>query len=203
MLRWRLVEDVVAHRPLRVSFWRVGSVPAINPRARREKLISAAQGYLEFDLAEHALEALDAIVDPDEAKFMVLSLRGQALRMLDRYEEALVPLEAASAINPKNIDTLLARAWCYKRTDRLSRAIEVMDEACRISPKTGVLLYNLACYWALAGQKSQALSWLGRAIRLDRSLLKLVDEEHDFDLLRHDAEFQSLLRLAANPEREH
>ncbi len=177
-------------------------MPAINPRARREKLISAAQGYLEFDLAERALEALDAIVDPEEAKFMVLSLRGQALRMLDRYEEALVPLEAASAINPKNIDTLLARAWCYKRTDRLSRAIEVMDEACRISPKTGVLLYNLACYWALAGQKSQALSWLGRAIRLDRSLLKLVDEEHDFDLLRHDAEFQRLLTLAAKPERE-
>jgi tetratricopeptide (TPR) repeat protein len=178
------------------------SVPAINPRSRREKLIAAAQGYLEFDLPERALEALEAIADPDEAKFMVLALRGQALRMLERHDEALVVLEAASVINPKNIDTLLARAWCYKRTGLLSRAIEMMDEACRLSPKTGVLLYNLACYWALAGQKSQALSWLGRAIRLDRDLLGLIAEEHDFDTLRHDVDFQNLLKLAARPEVE-
>jgi hypothetical protein len=56
-----------------------------------------------------------------------------------------------------------------------------------------IVLYNLACYFALAGDKAHALSWLGRAIRMESSLRELVPDETDFDQLRQDADFQMIV----------
>ena len=58
-------------------------------------------------------------------------------------------------------------AWCLKRTDRLEEAIDVMMAAYQFHEDEPIVLYNLACYFALAGDKPQALSWLGRAIRME------------------------------------
>ena len=64
-------------------------------------------------------------------------------------------------------------------------------------PKVPIVLYNLSCYYALAGDKDHALSWLGRALRMNRSMVKLVPEETDFDALRNDPDFQHLLELSS------
>ena len=48
----------------------------------------------------------------------------------------------------------MTMAWCYKRTNQLPRAITSMERAYRINPKEAVILYNLSCYWSLAGNAS-------------------------------------------------
>jgi hypothetical protein len=53
----------------------------------------------------------------------------------------------------------------------------------------------MSCYLALDGSREQALSWLGRALRMDRTLCKLVPGETDFDSLRNDSDFRHLLEL--------
>jgi tetratricopeptide (TPR) repeat protein len=171
----------------------------VNSRQRREKRISAAEGYLTLDLPARALSELEAIADPHEAAYMVNYLRGMSLRQLDRHEEAIDAFDLAAAINGKNIDLLLAQAWCFKRVGRLDKAIEVTERAYQVSPKTALVLYNLACYLALAGRKHDALSWLGRALRVDASYARLIPEEHDFDSLRHDLDFRQLVELAEKP----
>ena len=85
---------------------------------------------------------------------------------------------------------MIGMAWCLKRTDRLSRAIEVMQVAYEFHPEEPIVLYNLACYYALSDDKGNALSWLGRAVRMEGALRELVAEEADFDTLRHDDDFQ-------------
>ena len=45
-------------------------------------------------------------------------------------------------------------------------------------------------YYSLAGDKTQALSWLGRALRMKSSLRSLIADESDFDPLRDDPDFQ-------------
>ena len=69
-----------------------------------------------------------------------------------------------------------------------------MERAYRIAPKQAVILYNLSCYWSLAGNKTQSLSWLGRALRMDHELRRLIDDEADFDSLRNDPDFQLIIR---------
>jgi tetratricopeptide (TPR) repeat protein len=166
-----------------------------NARIRREKLLAAAEGYLFFDLPRQALEALDAIADPERAAFAVNYNRGLALRQLEQNHDALDAFQRAEAEDPDHIPLLLAMAWCYKRTDRLSQSIAALEHAYRVDPTQAIILYNLACYYALAGNKSQALSWLGRSLRMDKDLRKLIPDEHDFDLLREDPDFATVVGL--------
>lgn len=165
--------------------------------SRNKRLISAAEGYLMLEMPKHALASLDQISGGREVQFSIHCLRGFALRDLKRHDEALRCFEWALTEDPDSADVLLAMAWCYKRTDQLDQAISIMEEAYRVSPRESIVLYNLACYWALAGNKTQALSWLGRALRMDRKLLKLIPEESDFDCLRHDPDFEMIVSAGA------
>ena len=61
-----------------------------------------------------------------------------------------------------------------------------------------LVVYNMACYYALAGDKENALSWLGRSLRMDREFLHKIHDETDFDSLRNDPDFQHLLELTSN-----
>jgi tetratricopeptide (TPR) repeat protein len=141
----------------------------------------------------HALASLSAIDRGDERAFAANFLRGEALRNLERHAEALEAFQRAFDEKPDDVSLLMAMAWCYKRTNQLPRAITSMEQAYRISPKEAVILYNLSCYWSLAGNKTQSLSWLGRALRMDGSFRQLVDDESDFDSLRHDPDFQLIV----------
>lgn len=164
-----------------------------SPRSRRDRLLKEAEGYLELEMADHALASLRLVDDPDRTLFKANYLRGKALQHLGRHEEALASFARAFAQDPDNVDLLMGMAWCYKRTDQLPKAITAMEQAYRIAPREAVILYNLSCYWSLAGNKTQALSWLGRALRMDKSFRKLIDEETDFDPLRRDPDFMMIV----------
>ena len=165
-------------------------------RSSRDRELAAAEGYITLGMYSHALASLDKIMDPEDAAFELNYQRGDALRHLDRHDEALVAFHRAFDETPDDVDLLMAMAWCYKRTNQLPRAITSMEQAYRLAPKQAVILYNLSCYWSLAGNKTQSLSWLGRALRMDKdnSLRRLIDDESDFDTLRNDPDFQLIVR---------
>lgn len=65
-----------------------------------------------------------------------------------------------------------------------------------VEPTDALVHYNLACYLSLAGQRHRALVHLSRALSLDATLRRLVDNEPDFNSLRADPEFLSLVEMA-------
>lgn len=162
----------------------------ISARRRRERLLEAARGYLLLDMPDHALEQLDAIPEPERSPFVINELRGEALRAKGEYAAALKAYGRALVENPTDLTVLMGMAWCYKRTGHLPKSIAAMHEAYRAHPDEPIVLYNLACYYALAGNKTQALSWLGRALRMRSELRRLIASETDFDGLRNDPDFQ-------------
>jgi tetratricopeptide (TPR) repeat protein len=173
---------------------------AVVPMASKAQLdqarrLRAASGYLDLEMPTHALRALDGIAHPNATPFEFYHFRGQALRMAGRFDEALDALSRARDERPDDLDVLMAMAWCFKRTDQLPRAISAMEEAYRAHPRVAVVLYNIACYYSLAGEKAQALSWLGRALRMKADLRKLIADESDFDSLRNDPDFIYLTTL--------
>jgi len=157
---------------------------------RRERSLRAAQGYLDLQMPDHALRELKAVRDPECCLFEINQLRAEALRQNNEHDEALAAFQKALDEKPSDLTTLLGMAWCYKRIDQLQRAVATMEEAYQTAPKEPIVIYNLACYFALSGDKTQALSWLGRALRMEGSLRKLIADESDFDSLRHDPDFQ-------------
>jgi Flp pilus assembly protein TadD len=183
---------------------------AIN-RLQRQQLVREAEGYLDLALvfgeqwvlppevrdrlAQRALEVVEHLGESAVQSPQVQLIKGQALRMLERFKEALSPLASAAQGDPQNVDTWLALGWCYKRTGRLDLAIESLEEALDVEPGSALVNYNLACYWSLARNKRQSLAYLSQALSLDNSFRTLVDAEHDFDPLRTDPDFQAVTSI--------
>lgn len=170
----------------------------INPAKIRVRRLLAAEGYLALNMPDHALRELAHIEDVGDERYNTCMLRGEALLMKEEKLQALDAFREAHLDKPTNLNALMRMAWCFKRIDQLPKAIDAMKLAYQFHKDVPVVLYNLACYYSLAGEKEEALSWLGRAFRMDRELLKLVPKETDFDPLRNDFDFQHLLALTSS-----
>jgi len=161
-------------------------------RDRIRRLLDEAEGYLILELPQRSLQILESRPDWSTMQFEANLLKGEALRCLERYREALRPLEIAASLRPSDSRVALALGWCYKRTNRLAQAIDSLGRALQEHPEHALLHYNLACYWSLAGNSSKALDALSTALELDADLRSLIAEESDFDHLRGDPEFDRL-----------
>jgi tetratricopeptide (TPR) repeat protein len=161
-------------------------------RSRRQQAVRRAEGYLELGMYEHALEAAQMPEALDEFEGHVSYLRGEALRSLERHAEALVEFHRAADAMPEDVHVLLAMGWCYKRCDQLDLAIRSLEKALALETHEGLTLYNLACYWSLAGNKDRALRYLADAFEVDPDYRYMVDDEEDFDPVRHEPEFLAL-----------
>ena len=165
-------------------------------RDRIKRQLDEAEGYLMLNLPARALEILECRTDWATMQFEASFLTGEALRSLDRFRDALKPLELAAKLRPSEVGVAIALGWCYKRTHRLAQAIDALERAGRHNPGTPLLHYNLACYWSLAANPSKALDELSLALELEPGLRGLIAAETDFDSLRDDPEF---LRLTVGP----
>ncbi|WP_422926910.1 TPR end-of-group domain-containing protein [Singulisphaera sp. PoT] len=161
-------------------------------RDRIKRQLDEAEGYLMLNLPQRALEILERRADWPTMQFEASFLMGEALRSLDRYREALKPLEVAAALRPGDISVAIALGWCYKRTHRLAQAIDALERAGRVHSDEPLLHYNLACYWSLAGNTPKALDELSVALDLDPNLRTLIPDESDFDRLRGNPDFERL-----------
>ncbi len=165
-------------------------------RDRIKRQLDEAEGYLMLDLPVRTLEILDRRTDWATMQFEASFLKGEALRSLERYREALKPLEVAAKLRPGDVGVAIALGWCYKRTHRLAQAIDALERANRENSEEPLLHYNLACYWSLAGNVAKALDELTIALGLEPGLRSLVAVESDFAALRGNPEFE---RLTVDP----
>jgi tetratricopeptide (TPR) repeat protein len=161
-------------------------------RDRIKRQLDEAEGYLLLNLPERTLTILERRADWATMQFEASLLAGEALRSLERYREALKPLEVAAKLKPADASVAIALGWCYKRTHRLAQAIDALERAVKHNPDEALLRYNLACYWSLAGNVAKALDSLASALDLDPGLRSLIAEESDFDQLRGNPDFERL-----------
>ena len=167
-------------------------------RLRLAQRLREAEGYLELGMAEHALGVLDQIERPNSSQGSVDYLRGEALRSLERYEEALVPLNRAAERLPSKINIWIALGWCHKRTGQLDLAIEALQRALTADPtreERALLTYNLACYTSLQGHTERAVALLRKACAIEPHFKELAHRESDFDPIRSDPGFQSVTSI--------
>jgi tetratricopeptide (TPR) repeat protein len=169
---------------------------SISPSRIRRQL-EEAEGYLMLEMPSYALGILESRDEWPSMPFEASFLKGEALRCLDRYREALVSLEVAASLRPEDVAVALAQGWCYKRTNRLAQAVDALERAAQHEPDNALIHYNLACYWSLAGNTSKALEELSIALRLKPEMRRLIPDEDDFHSLRGNSTFERLVRDAA------
>ena len=187
----------------------------VNPQRDRQRKLEAACGYLELNMPEHALRELGRITDPEATPFDFYRLHGEGLRAIDRLKRRSTPTVRALAVDPEDIGVLAGMAWCYKRHGAAAQG-DRGDGASLSGPSQGIDCALQPRLLFFAGRREvPALSWLGRALRMESSLRKQypegeggfarwgfsqfepslrerIAEEPDFDPLRNDPDFQYL-----------
>lgn len=61
------------------------------------------------------------------------------------------------------------------------------------SQELGGSVYNLACWYAVEGQKAEALRWLRQALEQQQISFTHLAQDTDWDGLREDEEFKGLV----------
>jgi tetratricopeptide (TPR) repeat protein len=89
------------------------------------------------------------------------------------------------------------RAWYSQGMDlhhegRYARAIEAFRHAIELGYREDDASYNIACGYALSGDKDRAFEWLGKARDAGFELDHYLDRDDDLDALREDPRFAAL-----------
>jgi len=161
---------------------------------RLKKITLRAEGYLELGLPLHTLAEIQN-ADRLHLSFSshLFYLEGSALFELKKYRDALFPLGQAVLLDPTEISYWLLIGMCQKRVGRCDLAIESLENALILQPNNTVVLYNLACYHALAKQTNKCLKYLARCLHLDPAFCEFVNHEPDFNLIRTKPEFHKIM----------
>ncbi len=91
---------------------------------RTTRRLTAAQGYLELELPELALEELKSVVDPGPFVVPHLWMTGEALKAQGRYDEAIALLGhvARSLPSPASQEAWLSLTECLQESGRQASA---------------------------------------------------------------------------------
>jgi tetratricopeptide (TPR) repeat protein len=168
---------------------------ATKVRVQLQRTCVEAEGYLELGMFVQALRTLQRRGQLVHGDARGCYLLGEALRELRRYREAVFPLRRCLELIPDDTHVCLALGWCYKRTGCLEDAIAVLEHAVRVEPGEALLHYNLACYCSLARNRRRAVQHLAYALEIDGNYRDMIAEEADFDPIRDDPMFQSIVGL--------
>ena len=74
-----------------------------------------------------------------------------------------------------------------------AEVVERLREVIEANPGYSLLFYNLACCESLAGQRTEALEHLGKAIELSEQFRDMARHDSDLDPIRGESAFQELI----------
>ncbi len=93
--------------------------------------------------------------------------RGTVLARTGQYEEALVYLERAVAMDPSLIDAWYNLALAYHHLERPEKALPILRNLCENYPGEATFHYALGAAWRQMDQNREALEEFKRALEID------------------------------------
>ncbi len=111
------------------------------------------------------------------------SCHRQALQVLERHVE----------LNPEDSRALNLGGVVLARGGRGEQAREWVKRALAIDPEDSWMLYNTACFYAVQGERDEAIKCLEHALELGFGHREWIEHDSDLDSLRDHPRFQALL----------
>ncbi len=197
-----------AHATLGFVLWLSGKVPeaerefqramALDPAHFESRYLYARASFQHGDL-ERALELFEEasrLQEDHETAFFA----AQTLSALGRHEEAeaayrraLPMLERHLELNPDDARAITMGAVAFSRLRDKSRALEWAERAATVDPEDASVCYNLACLFALEGERDRAFERLGCAVKAGFAHWDWISHDPDLESLREDPRFQELV----------
>jgi tetratricopeptide (TPR) repeat protein len=153
-------------------------------------------GRLQHNLGHYE----EAIVSYDQAtkikpdKYQAWDARGIVLNKLREYEKAIASYDMALSVKPDDSQTLYNRGNTLYYLGQFEEAIADWKRAGEINSGLTSAFFNQACVYARLGDVRHSLENLEKALQFNPDKYrKLAKEERDFDNIRSDHLFQTLI----------
>src|SRR6267143_2800996 len=136
---------------------------------------------------------------PEDYQAILLSM--DALAKLGRHDEVLEAArqgiklaDAHLELNPDDARAWYLSAAALMRLGQTDQALERGYRAFAIDPEDAGVLYNIACNYALAGLRDEAITHLEQALQNGFGQREWLENDSALDPIREDPRFQALLR---------
>jgi len=96
-----------------------------------------------------------------------------------------------------DINGLAGKAMSAYESGDYEKALELIRKAHEIAPKNSVVLYNLACFNACAGNKAESLAWLEKAVEGGFHAPRKIGNDPDLATLHGEPGYAKALDRAA------
>ena len=149
---------------------------------------------------DQAVEVCRKMLQIDSRYFPAFLDLGRAHEQKKMFDQAIADLLKARELSNDDPLVLAALGHVYAAAGKVGEAQKMLDLLLQAAQAGNVRAYEIAKVYAGLGDKDQAFAWLGKALQ-DRSpwLLKLKSEPN-FENLRSDARFQTLVQQIKPPQ---
>lgn len=96
--------------------------------------------------------------------------------------------------NANHFEALVLLGDAYTRNGDYEKGLEMDLRLSRIKPDNKLVRYNLACSYALTGQKDKAILSLNKAIELGYCDIEHLSQDRDLDAIKSDPRFQDIVK---------
>jgi TolB-like protein/Flp pilus assembly protein TadD len=163
---------------------------ALNPKLFDAKYLYARACFAQGRLAEAAVlfEEAEPLRPEDQSLPVILAQLyhdlGRPADMLAAYRRCIVAAERARKINPQDPRPIYHGASALLKLGEVARARQWAEEALELNkPGDTAVLYNVACFFAQAGDAERALDCLDRAERNGFIHWQWVENDSDLESL--------------------
>jgi len=95
--------------------------------------------------------------------------------------------------DPTFIDALIPLAHAYTHAGEYKKGLKIDKRLARLKPTDEVILYNLACSYALLNMTDEACMALSKSVDLGYADLAHIQNDPDLDSLRNDGRFGKII----------
>ena len=155
--------------------------------------------WLDFN-GKEAVTASDEKVKPtvqpertDPVQAGEFYKRARFLQRSGRLEDAKVLYNKALMLDSNSVKALNDLGVAYMQGRDYVEAQESFEQAIQRKPDYVDAYYNLACLYALKGEKIRSLNHLKKAISLDASVREWAKKDRDLQNLKGQTEFQEII----------
>jgi tetratricopeptide (TPR) repeat protein len=141
-----------------------------------------------------AIESYDKAIKIKPDYYRAWDNRGDVLRELEQYQEAASSHSKALEINPDYHSAWHGKGLALMRLEQFDQAIESFNRAVELKSDDAGILYDQSCCYGLQGNIEAAIQVLQQAVDLDAKYREMAKTDSDFDNIRDDERFQTLLQ---------
>jgi len=123
----------------------------------------------------------------------MFSAVGNEERAHELGREHVEKTKRALELNPNDARALALGAGGYQKLGDKASGLAWLQRAQAVSPNSSNVMYNSACFHALAGDSEIALDYLEKAAEFGARNKKIWESDKDFDSIREHPRFKALL----------